>query len=442
MRLTVFPGHPLRGEVVLPGDKSLSHRSALFAALADGESVIQNFLVAGVTESLLGALAELKVAWELDGTILKVAGRGMRGLRPASAPLQCGNSATTMRLLAGAVAAAGIPAVLDGTSGLRRRPMNRIIEPLRRMGVGIDSEAGGKAPLKLLGRPIGEKLRTVDYELPVASAQVKTCLLLAALAAEGPVRLTEPALSRDHTERMLAGMGVGIRSRFSEAGAEVMLTPPEPMLLQPLQTTLPGDFSSAAFLIVAALVTPGSEIVLRGVGLNPTRTGLLDALLEMGADIRIDRECDQAGEPSGDLTIRSSSLKGICIAAPRVVNMIDEFPAFTTAAAYADGITTVKDAAELRHKESDRISAVCSQLKVLGVDINETPDGYRVRGASILAGGRVGANGDHRLGMALAVAGLGASTPVMVEGAEIISESLPGFSSALISLGAQVVVDE
>jgi 3-phosphoshikimate 1-carboxyvinyltransferase len=442
MRLTVFPGHPLRGEVVLPGDKSLSHRSALFAALADGESVIKNFLVAGVTESLLGALAELKVAWELDGTILKVAGRGMRGLTPASAPLQCGNSATTMRLLAGAVAAAGISAVLDGTSGLRRRPMNRIIEPLRRMGVGIDSEAGGKAPLKLLGRPSGEKLRNLDYELPVASAQVKTCLLLAALAAEGPVRLTEPALSRDHTERMLAGMGVEIRSRFSEAGAEVMLIPPESMLLQPLQTTLPGDFSSAAFLIVAALVTPGSEIVLRGVGLNPTRTGLLDALLEMGADIRIDRECDQAGEPSGDLTIRSSSLKGICIAAPRVVNMIDEFPAFTAAAAYADGITTVKDAAELRHKESDRISAVCSQLKVLGVDINETPDGYRVRGASFLAGGRVGANGDHRLGMALAVAGLGASTPVMVEGAEIISESLPGFSSALISLGAQVVVDE
>jgi 3-phosphoshikimate 1-carboxyvinyltransferase len=442
MRLTVFPGYPLRGEVVLPGDKSLSHRSALFAALADGESVIQNFLVAGVTESLLGALAELKVDWELDGTILKVAGRGVSGLTPASAPLQCGNSATTMRLLAGAVAAAGIPVVLDGSSGLRRRPMNRIIEPLRRMGVRIDSDAGGKAPLRLLGRPIGEKLRAIDYGLPVASAQVKTCLLLAALAAEGPVRLTEPALSRDHTERMLAGMGVQIGSHFSEAGAEVRLTPPEPLLLQPLRTTLPGDFSSGAFLIVAALVTPGSEIVLRGVGLNPTRTGLLDALLEMGADIRIDRECYQAGERSGDLTIRSSSLKGICIAAPRVVNMIDEFPAFTTAAAYADGITIVKDAAELRHKESDRISAVCSQLRMLGVDIQETLDGYRVRGASSLTGGLVVANGDHRLGMALAVAGLGASAPVTVEGAEIISESLPGFSSALSSLGAQVVVDE
>jgi 3-phosphoshikimate 1-carboxyvinyltransferase len=442
MRLTVFPGYALRGEVVLPGDKSLSHRSALFAALADGESVIQNFLIAGVTESMLGALAQLKVDWDLDGTILKVAGRGIRGLTPASAPLQCGNSATTMRLLAGAVAAAGIPAVLDGTSGLRRRPMSRIIDPLRRMGVRIDSGTGGKAPLKLHGRHRGEKLRAMDYGLPVASAQVKTCLLLAALAAEGPVRLTEPALSRDHTERMLAGMGVQIGSNFSEAGAEVILTPPEPLLLQPLQTTLPGDFSSAAFLIVAALVTPGSEIVLRGVGLNPTRTGLLTALLEMGADIRIDRECDQAGERRGDLTIRSSSLKGISIAAPQVVNMIDEFPAFTAAAAYADGITTVKDAAELRHKESDRISAVCAQLRVLGVDIKETPDGYRVRGASSLTGGLVVANGDHRLGMALAVAGLGASAPVTVEGAEIISESLPGFSSALNNLGAQVVVDE
>jgi 3-phosphoshikimate 1-carboxyvinyltransferase len=441
MNLTVVPGYPLCGELALPGDKSLSHRAALFAALADGQSVIENYLVAGVTRAMLNALSDLGIAWELDGTTLKVTGRGMDALGPPAAPLDCGNSATTLRLLAGALAAAGIPAVLDGSPGLRRRPMNRIIKPLREMGVDIDADAGGLAPLRLAGRHSGERLRAIDYVSPVASAQVKTCLLLAALAAQGPLKFTEPALSRDHTERMLRGMGVQVESSLSEEGASVTLMPPSPPRLGPLRMMLPGDFSSAAFLIVAALVTPGSEFVLRGVGLNPTRTGLLDALEEMGADIRVTPQGEQTGEPVGDLAVRYSSLRGTRISAPQVVGMIDEFPAFTIAAAYAHGETVIKDAAELRHKESDRISAICSQLQTLGVEIQETPDGYSLHGGTSPTGGRVTPQGDHRLAMAFTVAGLAAAAPVVVEGAEIISESWPGFASALSRLGAKIHSD-
>jgi 3-phosphoshikimate 1-carboxyvinyltransferase len=441
MNLTIFPGYPLRGELLMPGDKSLSHRAALFAALAEGQSVIENFLMAGVTQAMLNALSSLGVAWELDGTTLRVSGKGLDGLTPPIAPIDCGHSATTLRLLAGALAATGLAAVLDGSTGLRRRPMNRIVQPLQKMGVRIEAQPGGVAPLDLAGRPNGEKLYPFDYQSPVSSAQVKTCLLLAALAARGPSKFTEPVLSRDHTERMLRGMGVQLESCHSGIGVTVLLTPPEPSLLQPLRTSLPGDFSSAAFLIVAALVTPGSEIVLKGVGLNPTRTGLLEALLEMGADIHVHQIGERAGEPCGDLRVRYSSLKGTCIAAPRVVGMIDEFPAFTIAAAYAQGQSTVRQASELRHKESDRISAICSQLRTLGVDIRETPDGYQLQGGTPLHGGRVTASGDHRLAMSYAVAGLAAAAPLEVEGAEIISESFPNFASLLDRLGANIYVD-
>jgi 3-phosphoshikimate 1-carboxyvinyltransferase len=442
LNLTVFPGYPLRGDLVLPGDKSLSHRTALFAALAEGESLIENFLVAGVTHALLNVLSDLRVAWELKGTSLMVNGCGMGGLRSPASPLDCGNSATTLRFLAGALAAAGIPAVLDGSPGLRRRPMKRIVEPLQQMGVKIESEAGGLAPLRLAGRPSGDRLHEIDYVSNVASAQVKTCLLLAALAAGGPSKFTEPALSRDHTERMLRGMGVRVESSLSENGASVLLTPPNPLLLNPLQMVLPGDFSSAAFFIVAALVTPGSEIVLREVGLNPTRTGLLENLLEMGADICVDLRGEQGGEPVGDIAVRYSSLQGTSISSPQVVGMIDEFPVFTIAAVYARGETVVKDATELRYKESDRISAICSQLRSLGVDIQETQDGYRLQGGTPTSGGTVAALGDHRLAMAFSVAGLAAAAPVVIEGAEIISESLPGFVSILRRLGAKVHSNE
>ena len=441
MKLMTFPGKPLRGELTLPGDKSLSHRSALLAALADGDSSIGNFLVAGVTRVLLQALTTLGVEWQLDGSRLQVSGRGMTGLGSPRNPIQCGNSATTMRLLAGALAATGRPAVLDGSAGLRRRPMQRIVQPLQQMGVHIEADPNGGAPLRLFGRSSNQKLHRLEYSLPVASAQVKTCLLLAALAADGPTRLYEPALSRDHTERMLRGMGVQVTSDPWEEGALVELTPPQPLTLLPLSLTLPGDISSAAFLIVAALLTPGSEIILREVGLNPCRTGLLTTLMEMGADISVEPCPERAGEPLGHIRIRYSPLKGIDVGGARVVEMIDEFPAFAVAAAGAEGTTLVRNATELRYKESDRITTLCEQLQQIGVDIQEKPDGFLVHGGKPLCGGRVIANGDHRLAMALAVAGLAAKAPVEVEGAEVISESFPTFVDLLKILGADISSD-
>ena len=352
MRLTVIPGSPLRGVVALPGDKSLSHRSALFAALAEGQSRIENFLVSGVTRAMLDALRELGVPWSLHGTTLMVDGRGLRGLASPSRPLNCGNSATTLRLLAGAAAAAGIGVELTGSEGLRRRPMERIVEPLRRMGVEVTAAPGGTAPLRIAARPVGQALRPLHETLPVASAQVKTCLLLAALSAHGETVLDEPGPSRDHTERMLAGMGVHVESDASRF--QTRLTPPAGAKLRPLNMRLPGDFSSAAFLIVAGLVTPGSEVTVTSVGLNPTRTGLLDALAAMGAQIEIFNESVQGGEKMGDVRVRASVLRGTRISGALVVRMIDEFSVFGAAAALVSAdppCSQVREAAELRTKE-------------------------------------------------------------------------------------------
>lgn len=440
MNLVVTPGRPLCGSFTVPGDKSLSHRAALFAALAEGESCVENFLVSGVTAAMLRSLTALGVAWELRDTTLRVDGRGLAGLRAPAVALDCGNSATTLRMLAGAVAAAGVPAVLDGSPGLRKRPMLRIAEPLGRMGAAIATAEGGGAPLRLAGRPAGQRLSALAYTLPVASAQVKTCLLLAALAADGPTHLVEPALSRDHSERMLRGMGVEVTNRPLPGGAyAVDLTPPSGPL-RPLSGALPGDFSAAAFLIVAATITPGSALTLREVGLNPTRTGLLDALREMGAQIEVTNQRETIGEPVGDLSVRSSPLRGTQIAGERVVRMIDEFPVFAAAAACAESPTVVRDAQELRYKESDRIAALCVELRALGVAAEETPDGFILPGGGV-RGGQVDPHGDHRLAMALAVAGLAADSPVQVGGAEIVRESFPEFIDALGSLGGQVRVE-
>ncbi|MGD2159267.1 MAG: 3-phosphoshikimate 1-carboxyvinyltransferase, partial [Anaerolineales bacterium] len=433
MKLTAAPGQALQGNVVLPGDKSISHRAILFSALANGQSVIENLLVAGVSRAMLNALTALGVPWELQGTKLSVQGAGLPGLHAPSGAIDCGNSATTMRLLAGALAAAGIPAVLDGSPGLRKRPMRRIVQPLRQMGVPIQATQG-RAPLELQSRD--SRLRPLDYHLPVASAQLKTCLLLAALAANGTTTLYEPGPSRDHTERMLKSMDVAInhdkvngQALSTREGlqpyAVVTLTSADPQSLLPLRIRIPGDISSAAFLIVAALITPGSKIVIREVGLNPTRTGLLDALRKMGADIDIVPQSDQGGEPVGDLHVRASRLKGIQISGPLVVRMIDEFPAFAVAAAFAVGKTTVREAQELRYKETDRIAVLCNELKTLGVAVQEQPDGFTLAGNTPPIGGLVKAHGDHRLAMALAVAGLGAEKVITVQGAEILNESFP-----------------
>lgn len=431
MRLKTESSPGLRGAVTVPGDKSLSHRAILFAALAEGVSEIDNLLVSGVTRPMLDALTILKIPWALEEQQLKVRGRGLQGMGLPEAPIDCGNSATTMRLLAGALAAGGVSAVLDGSEGLRRRPMARIVAPLQQMGVAIQAR-DGRAPLALEASEL--PLRALRYTLPVASAQVKSCLLLAGLAAGGPVELTEPGPSRDHTERLLGQMGVKLDLKRP---LTVTLHPPQEPL-RPLTMSLPGDISAASFLIVAAAVVPGSDVTVREVGLNPTRTGLLDALREMGADIIVTNEGETGGEPMGDVRVRYRPLQGIDVSGPLVVRMIDEFPAFAAAAATAEGVTTVRDAAELRHKESDRIEALCRELSGAGVDIVATEDGFTVRGQSRLRGGAVDPHGDHRLAMALAVTGLVAAEGVTVEEAEIIDESFPTFAATLARLGGLV----
>ncbi len=434
MRTSIRSNTPLRGTITLPGDKSISHRAALFAALAEGTSRFENYLVAGVTRAMLDSLAMLGVDCHLEGTTLTVRGDGLRPWSDAEKRLDCGNSGTTLRTLTGALVATNTPALLDGSPGLRRRPMGRIVKPLRQMGASIQTADGLFAPLRI-GK--ADQLTGIDYHLPVASAQVKTALLLAALGAEGATKLTEPGPSRDHTERMLAQMGAQIE--IDTAARAVSLEPPsEP--LSPLAFTIPGDFSSAAFLIVAALITPGSEITLRSVGLNPTRTGLLDALRAMGAQIQITLTRAQANEPVGDLVVTySPDLRGIEVDGDLVVRMIDEFPIFAVAAVHAQGETIVREAEELRYKETDRIHVLGEEFSKLGIPIQEQEDGFSIRGGHPYHGGNVSARGDHRLGMALTVLGLGADEAVTVHGAEIIAESFPSFFAKLEALGAELI---
>jgi 3-phosphoshikimate 1-carboxyvinyltransferase len=385
---------------------------------------------------MLRSFAGLGIPWSLEDSTLTVDGRGLHGYRPQKDILDCGSSATTLRLLAGALAASGVPGTLDGTPGLRARPMRRLVDPLQRMGVPIDISGSSGAPLTLSARPASRPLQALDYTMPVASAQVKSAVLLAGLAADGLTTLREPGPSRDHTERMLAGMGFQVTSR-REAG-EVITTLDPCGRLSPLNFTLPGDLSSAAFLLVAALIVPDSEITLCDVGLNPTRTGLIDALLAMGADIQVVEKGWQCGEPLGDVTARSSRLKAIRVSGDLVVRMIDEFPVFAVAAACAHGKTVVAEAGELRYKESDRIAALCGELRRIGVETSETADGFTVQGGRKPPGGMADAHSDHRLAMALAVAGLASENPVSIAKAESIGESFPGFVEVLHSLGANL----
>lgn len=417
--------------LTLPGDKSLSHRAALFSALAEGESRITNFLDSGVTQVMLTALEKLGTAWQLDGSTLTVVGKGLDGLHSPAEALYCGHSATTIRLMAGALAACQINVTLDGSDGLRKRPMQRVVEPLQALGVDIQATPQGTAPLVLQKQPDGKKLKGGTITLQQASAQVKTAVLLAGLAAGQELKIIEPGPSRDHSERLLKAMGADI----TVDGLTVCLSPlTRP--LQPLTIHLPGDLSAAAFLIVAALITPGSELCLEGVGLNPRRTGLLDVLLEMGADIQVEVTGETAGEPAGSIHVKSSAFTAVTVGGDVVVRMIDEFPVFAVAAAYARGKTVVKDALELRYKESDRIRELCLQLSAIGVNIVETPDGFVIEGTGRVLGGRGESRGDHRLAMSLAVAGLASEKGVTVEGADMVRQSFPCFFEILKQMGA------
>ena len=426
---------PLRGTLEMPGDKSLAHRAALFAALAGGESAIARFPDSGVTRAMRNALAALGVPSSLDDGTLRLSGTAGRPFPAAGATAFCGNSGTTMRMLAGALAMTGTGARMDGSAGLRRRPMERIAAPLREMGAEISTAPGGTAPIDVAARPDGRPLSPFDGSIPVASAQVKSCIALAALGASGPSTIREPGPSRDHTERMLRHMGAGVRAA-PEAGPYAIRVEPLERPLAPLRIALPGDISSAAFALAAAAIVPGSEVAVRGVCLNPGRTGILDCLSAMGAEVAVSGVRDCAGEPVGDVLLRARPLKAIDVSGGMVVRAIDEFPAIAAVAAFAEGVTTVRDAAELRGKESDRIAAIVRNLRALGAEAEESPDGFSVRGGT-LRGGVAEAGGDHRLAMSMAVAGLAAPEGVTVRNAEILSESYPSFAADIRSLAVR-----
>lgn len=422
--LRVRGGRPLHGTVRVPGDKSISHRALMLGALAEGVTRVRGWLAGGDTLATLGVVRALGVDVERAGSTLAVHGGR---LRAPGGPLDCVNSGTTMRLMAGLLAGQPFASVLDGSPQLRKRPMRRVVEPLRAMGADV-ADTDGRAPLYV--KPTA--LRGVRYELPVASAQVKSALLLAGLCAEGETVVVQPGPARDHTERMLRAMGADI----AVDGGAVRLRPSA--RLAPLDLDVPGDFSSAAFLIVAGLLAPGADVTIEGVNLNPTRTGLLDVLARMGGDVGVESQTEAGGEPAGTVRARAGALLATAVGGDEVVRLIDEFPILGVAATQARGVTEVRDAAELRVKEVDRIAMLAGELRKLGAQVEERPDGFAIEGPRRLRGAEVDSHGDHRLAMSLAVAGLIAEGETVVRDAACIADSFPGFVELLVALGAEM----
>ncbi len=415
----VHPAKRLRGELRVPGDKSISHRALLLNAIAEGEAIISNLGPGADCTSTMRCLKALGVDLEVrpDGTI-RIVGGGFRGLREAEDVLDAGNSGTTTRLLTGLLAGQDFLSVITGDGSLRIRPMKRIIEPLRQMG----GQLWGRNGDSLLPMAIrGSHLTAIDYSLPVASAQLKSALLLAGLFAEGTTRVREPQLSRDHTERMLSAQGADLRVD----GGVITLMPGR--RLSAMSVDVPGDISSAAFWLVAAAIHPDAEIVVRDVGINPGRTGILEALAAMGAAIEVVPRGERAGEPVADLVARSSVLNATRIAGDLVPRLIDEIPVLAVAAAFADGETVFTDASELRVKETDRVAALVAELGRMGAEVREFRDGLSVRGGRKLHGTRCQSYGDHRMAMALAVAGLVAEGETVVDGSQAADVSYPDF---------------
>lgn len=428
--LVISPG-PLIGAVRVPADKSITHRALLFGAIAEGVSRVRNFLDGGDCRATLGVVRALGVEVEEPAAgEWRIRGRGFWGLLEPDVALDCVSSGTTARLLAGLLAGQRFHSVMVGSPQLRKRPMSRVVEPLRKMGADIGGrEQGRLLPLSIRGR----ELRGIDYTMPVASAQIKSSLLLAGLYAGGLTIVREPGPARDHTERMLTAMGAPIVRHGPVVTAETPSTP-----LHPLDLTVPGDFSSAAFLLAAGACVPGSYVTLPAVGVNPTRRGLLDALIEMGADVSLNNWAESGGESTGDLHARPAPLRAISLGGDAIPTLIDELPVFAVIATQAQGLTVVRDAAELRVKETDRIATTVMELRKLGAVIEATADGFIVEGPTQLRGARVDSHGDHRLAMALAIAGLLAEGATAVEDAECVSDSFPGFAEALARLGAQL----
>jgi 3-phosphoshikimate 1-carboxyvinyltransferase len=422
------PTGPLRGSLRPPADKSISHRAALIAAMGEGETTIEGYLDSADTRSTLAAVEALGAevegvsATEVD-PVISVRGVGLRGA--AEAEIDVGNAGTLLRLLPGWLAGQpGKTWTLDGDDSIRRRPVDRIAVPLRAMGAKLSCREDRLPPLQIEGA----ELTGVDHELPVASAQVKSCLLFAGLLAEGQTWVSEPARSRDHTERMLSAAGADVA--WIHGG--VALRPPKRLL--PGEFAVPTDFSSAAFFIVAALLVPGSEIVLEAVGTNPTRTGLLAIFERMGAAVEVEPVGERGGEPVGTIRVRGSALRGTVAGGAEIPLAIDELPLVALAACFAEGETTIRDAVELRRKESDRVATTCEALNALGATAEPREDGIRVEGSGGLRGGTIDSHGDHRIAMLGAIAGLASEEGVEVKGMDAAAISYPGFEADLASL--------
>lgn len=431
MHYDVEPTAATSGEVFVPGDKSISHRSLMLGAIADGQSSISGFLNGEDCLATLAALRALGVAIEeKTASTLTIEGCGMGGLQQSSGTLDLGNSGTAMRLFAGLLAGQSFSSVLCGDDSLSQRPMDRIIKPLAAMGASIES-VHGNPPLEIKG---GCVLNGIAYRLPMASAQVKSAILLAGLYADGETTIMEPAVTRDHTERMLRSMGVEVST------GDTQIVMPGKQSLRATDIQVPGDLSSAAFVMLAALLAEDNEVVIKRVGVNPTRTGIIDILRSMGGDIELNNVRLFGEEPVADIIVRSSELTGINVDPSLVSLAIDEFPVLFVAAASARGKTTFSGISELRVKESDRIAVMAAGLKAMGVSINETADGAVIRGGACSAAS-VDSHGDHRVAMAFAVAGTVASGPVRILDTAAVDTSFPGFVGCMQSLGVNISCD-
>jgi 3-phosphoshikimate 1-carboxyvinyltransferase len=431
----VNPGGSLKGEARVPGDKSISHRSIMLGSLAEGVTHVTGFLEAEDALATLQAFRDMGV--KIEGPVngeLTIHGVGKHGLKAPEKELYLGNSGTSMRLLSGLLAGQSFDVVLTGDKSLSGRPMKRVTEPLKTMGAEIKTTEKGTAPLHISGK--AGQLQGIDYTMPMASAQVKSCLLLAGMYAQGDTSVIEPAPTRDHTERMLAGFNYPVKKEGNKVtiNANGKLTACE--------IDVPSDISSAAFFLVGASIAPGSDLLLKHVGINPTRTGVIDILKLMGANIEVLNERVVGGEPVADLHVTHSQLKGINIPEELVPLAIDEFPVLFVAAACADGQTRLSGAEELRVKESDRIQVMADGLKILGVDAEPTHDGMVIRGGKPIGGGTVESHGDHRIAMAFSIAGLRANAPITILDCLNVNTSFPEFKDLIRRLGLDISVAE
>ena len=414
----IHTAKPLKGELSVPGDKSISHRAVMFGSLASGTTEITHFLKGADCLSTIGCFRQMGVEIEEQKDRILVRGRGLHGLSAPSSVLDCGNSGTTTRLISGILAGQSFSSQLTGDASIRKRPMGRIIRPLRQMGASIESLSGNDcAPLRIEGRP----LHAISYDSPVASAQVKSCVLLAGLYADGPTSVTEPALSRNHTELMLSSLGAELTRRGTTATIN-----PEPVLTG-TSIHVPGDISSAAFFLAAGLMVPGSEILLKNVGINPTRDGILRVIRAMGGSLEILNRTNSGGEEAADLLVRSSSLHGTVLEGELIPTLIDEIPVIAVLAAFAEGTTIIRNAEELKVKESNRLDIMVDGLSRMGADIEGTDDGMIIRGGKSLHGTVIDSHLDHRIAMSFAVAALAADGETEILDADCVNISYPEF---------------